>query len=121
MPGAVVAIQQGSSPDHPSGIKRGATWQIGRGGQDFVGRSRFCRETDIFGRFHDKNARTHEMFSGAAGVVITYFAKCGTDRLIDDRAARADTPDHVVPHPVGHHTDPIASTGQIGNMQGQPS
>lgn len=66
MLGAARAIQQGSGPGHPSGLRRGATWQISMGGQDFAGRARFSRVIDLFGRFHDKNVRTHEMFDGTA-------------------------------------------------------
>lgn len=53
-------------PRHPRGIRRGATWQIGMDGQDFAGRARFSRVIDVFGRFHDKNVRTHEMSNGTA-------------------------------------------------------
>ncbi len=40
--------------------------QIGIGGEDFAGRARFSRVIDLFGRFHDKNVRTHEMSDGTA-------------------------------------------------------
>ncbi|CAB4706786.1 unannotated protein [freshwater metagenome] len=66
MPGAARAIQQGSGPGHPSGIRRETTLQIGIGGEDFAGRARFSRVIDLFGRFHDKNVRTHEMSDGTA-------------------------------------------------------
>ena len=64
--GAARAIQLGSGPSHPGGLRRGATWQIGMGGEDFAGRARFSRVIDLFGRFHDKNVRTHEMSNGTA-------------------------------------------------------
>ncbi len=41
MLGFALAINQGHNPGHPSGIRRGATLQIGMGGEDSAGRARF--------------------------------------------------------------------------------